>query len=145
MSSIREQITLYVVAKAQVAGVAPNGVFRDRETALQRQENAAGALVVVREKDEKVENKNTGVAVHDLEEEILLIVRSDTPSATADPIMVALHAALTRDQTMGGLADRIIEEGTEWTYADADLPATEISVKYRIRYMTSTQALDSLA
>lgn len=142
MSSIREQITLYIVAKAQVAGVAANGVYRDRQTALQRQE---GNVVVVQEKEEQEENKNSFIVVRDLLEEIVLIVRSDTPSATADPIMVALHAALTKDQTLGGLADRIIGEGTEWTYADADLPATEVSVKYRIRYMTPTQALDSLA
>ena len=140
MSSIREQITQYIVTKAAVAGVV--AVYRDRETALQRQE---GNSVVVREKDETVENKSSGIAIRDLVEEILVILRSDTPSSTADPIIVALHKALTADQTLGGLADRIIEEGTEWTYADADMPATEVSVKYRIRYMTSTQALDSLA
>lgn len=142
MSSVREQITQYVISKAQVVGVASNGVYRDRETAIQRQE---GTVVVVREREEVVTNKNTGIAVRDLVEEILLVVRSDSPSQTADPIVVLLHAALTRDQTLGGLADRIIEEGTEWTYADADVPATEVSVKYRIRYMTSTQALDSIA
>lgn len=142
MSSIREQITQYVVTKAQVTGVAANGVYRDRLTAVQRQE---GVVVLVQEKAEVVENRNTGVVVRDLEEEIVLIVRSDTPSATADPVLVALSNALTKDQTLGGLADRIIEEGTEWTYADADVPVTEVSVKYRIRYMTSTQALDSLA
>lgn len=142
MSSIREQITQYVVTKAQVAGVAANGVYRDRQTAVQRQE---GVVVLVQEKAEIAENKNTGIVVRDLEEEIVLILRSDTPSATADPILVLLTAALTKDQTLGGLADRIIEEGTEWTYAEADVPATEVSVKYRIRYMTSTQALDSLA
>jgi RecA/RadA recombinase len=142
MSSIREQITQYVVAVAQVPGVAANGVYRDRETAIQRQE---GVVVVVQEETEQTINQNATVVVRDLTEKILLIVRSDTPSATADLIIVPLHAALTKDQTLGGLANRIIEEGTEWTYADADLPATEVSIKYRIRYMTSTQALDSLA
>jgi len=142
MSSIREQITQYIVNVSQVAGVATNGVYRDRQTAIQRQE---AAVIVVQEKEEEVENKNSYVAIRSLVEEILLIVRSDTPSATADPIIVALHKALTADQSLGGLANRIIEEGTEWTYADADLPATEVSVKYRIRYMTSTQAIDSLA
>ena len=140
MSSIREQITEYIAAKALVTGVT--AVYRDRQTAIQRQE---GNTIAVLEKEETCENRNSYIVTRDLVEEILLIVRSDTPSQVADPIVVALHKALTADQTLGGLADRIIEEGTEWTYADADVPATEVSVKYRIRYMTSTQALDSLA
>ena len=103
-----------------------------------------GNIVLVQPKDEKVENRNTDLAIRDLGLEILLIIRSDTPDETADPIIALIHAALYADQTLGGLADRIIEEGTEWNFAEADVTGAEVSLTYRIRYLTPTTTLNQL-
>lgn len=140
MSSIREQITVAVAGKVNVSGVA--AVYRSRLAPIDRDE---GIVVRVLPKDEVVENRSNGIAIRDFTLEILLQVRSDTPDTTADPLVIAMHAALMSDQTLGGLCNRIIEEGTEWTLDDADAVACEVSLKYRIRYLTPWDKLDAIA
>src|SRR5665213_293447 len=151
MSTIREQIVEHIAGTGTVGGPLSGGlvsvagvtaVYRSRQAAIDRVE---GTIVLVQSKDEKVENRNTALAIRDFTPEVILILRSDTPEQTADPIIALIHAALFADQTLGGLASRIIEEGTEWTFADADVIATEVSLTYRIRYMTPTTTLSQLA
>jgi len=151
MSTIREQIVERIAGTGTAGGALSGGlvsvagvtaVYRSRQAAIDRVE---GTIVLVQSKDEKVENRNTALAIRDFTPEVILILRSDTPEQTADPIIALIHAALFADQTLGGLASRIIEEGTEWTFADADVIATEVSLTYRIRYMTPTTTLSQLA
>lgn len=151
MSTIREQIVEHIAGTGTVGGPLSGGlvsvsgvtaVYRSRQAAVDRTE---GIIVLVQSKDEKVENRNTGLAIRDFTPEVILILRSDTPEQTADPIIALIHAALFADQTLGGLASRIIEEGTEWTFAEADVIAAEVSLTYRIRYMTPTTTLSQLA
>lgn len=151
MSTIREQILEYIAGTGaagapqvggavSVAGV--NAVYRSREAAINRSE---GVVVLVQATSEKVENRNAGLAIRDFSPQIILILRSDSPDLTADPIILLIHAALFRDQTLGGLAARIMEEDTEWKYAEADNTAVEVILTYRIRYMTPTNSLSALA
>lgn len=147
-ASVREQILEHIAgtgipATGGVLSAVPGvTVWRSRQAALERSE---GAAIVVQPSTEKVENKNAGLAIRDLVVELILIYRSDTPDQSADPTIQAMFNALTQDQTLGGLADRIIEEGTEWRYDEADLIAMEVSLLFRIRYMTTTQSLTSIA
>jgi hypothetical protein len=145
MSSIREQIIEAVVPLVTVTGVAQ--VYRSRQAAIQR---AEGNVVVVQPKEEEVTIQATGTARRDLMLEILLIIRSDTPDQTADPMAVAMHAgilaaSLNGSTPLGSLVDRVVEEGTTWEMAEADVTALEVSLKYRFRYMTPWTALDALA
>lgn len=150
-ASIREQLMERIAGTGTPGGPLSGGLvsvagvtnaYRSRQAAVDRNE---GVVVLVQSKDEKVENRNSFLAIRDFVPEIILILRSDAADQTADPILVLIHAALFADQTLGGLADRIIEEGTEWTYAEADVTATEVSVTYRIRYMTPTSRLTAIA
>lgn len=151
MSSIREQIVETIAGTGTAGGpmsgglvavAGVNSVYRSRQAAIDR---AEGVVVLVQSKDEKVENRNSGLAIRDFAPEVILILRSDTPEEDADPIITLIHAALFKDQTLGGLVSRIIEEGTEWTFADADTTAAEVSLTYRIRYLTPTNTLSQLA
>jgi len=150
-STIREQILEYIAGTGAAGGPLTGGVvavagvtavYRSRQAAVERSE---GIVVLVQSKDEKVENRNTGLAIRDFSPEVILILRSDTPEQDADPIIALIQAALFADQTLGGLASRIIEEGTEWTFAEADTVAAEVSMTYRIRYLTPTTTLTALA
>lgn len=152
MSTIREQMLEYIAGTGpdqagplvggvvSVAGI--DAVYRSRQAAIERGE---GVVVLVQSKDEKVENRNSGLAIRDFTPEVILILRSDTPEQDADPLIALIHAALFKDQTLGGLASRIIEEGTEWAFADADTTAAEVSLSFRIRYLTPTNTLTQLA
>lgn len=139
-ASIREQIVAYMASA--LGTVAGAGVYRSRQSAVDRLD---GPAILVQPKDERVENRHTGIAIRDLTVEIVLIYRSDTPDSSADATIQSMASALTRDQTLGGLADRIIEDGTEWRYEEADLTAMEVSLIYRVRYMTPTQVLSNIA
>lgn len=137
-ASIRERICETVVTKLETIATT----FRDRQSAVAR---AEGAVILVQEKIETVENRNNGVAIRDLTVEISLLYRSDAPSQATDGTVQGMHQILTSDQTLGGLANRIIEEGTEWRYDEADLTAVEVALQYRIRYMTPVGVLNVIA
>ena len=137
MSSRRKLITSAVAAAVAVPGLT---VFRSRAAALARGEVPA---VLVEPKEESVETRSSGQAIRDFRLSIAVFIRSDTPDDDLDPFLVAIHAALCADMTLGGLCARIIEESTEWTMDEADLTAMEASLVYRIRYSTPWNALDT--
>lgn len=61
-------------------------------------------------------------------------VRGDVPDQLADPIAVAIDAAVRGNPTLGGLADRAIRTSKEWEFADADAAAGKLSITYQIHY-----------
>ena len=136
MSSIRDQIVAAVATLAHVTGTT---VFRSRRAPIER---AEGIVVFVEPAEETVDNRSVGQAIRDLVLDISVFIRSATPDSALDSTLVAIHAALMADPTLAGKCARIIEEGTTWTTEEADLTALEVSMRYRIRYATQTNALD---
>lgn len=139
MSSIREQILQAMVVLADtVPGVT---VYRSREAALAR---AEGTAILVRWKHDPVITQMAGFATRDLLVEVTVIARGQIPDQVADPSVVAMHAAISANQTLGGLCARIIEEETLADFEVADQNAVAIVVTYRVRYLTAATSLSSL-
>lgn len=142
MSSQRE--TLLAAVKSLLTGATPAGanVDRSRVTALNRSELPA---IVIKPKGESVDNSTRGLAVRNLTIEIEVHVRGDVPDQQADPTLVAAHAALMADQTLGGKCARVIERETQWDFSDADQSAAMVILTYDVVYLTPTGDLTRLA
>jgi hypothetical protein len=137
--SAREQILQAMTALADtVPGVV---VYRSREAALSR---AEGTAILVRPEEETVVSEMTGFTKRDLAVGVTIIARGQIPDQVADAAIVAMHAAVAANQTLGGLCARIIEEATKWDFEVADQNAVAAVVTYRIRYLTSATTLASL-
>jgi hypothetical protein len=138
-ASIRDQI----LDRFQNLGSAiPNLVaYRSREAAIARTE---GPALLVRWDDEEVGNEAVGLTKRDLTVTLTFIARGTVPDKVADPLMVAMHAAIYADQTLGGLCARVIEMGTKPDFEVADQDAVAIVVSYRVRYLTPAVSLASL-
>lgn len=139
-ASIRDQILDAITALGNtVPGAA---AFRSREAALAREE---GPAILVRWTDDQAATEMSDLTKRDLNATVTFIARGDIPDKIADPIMVAMHAALYRDQTLGGLsAGRIIEGETKPDFEVADQDVVAIIVNYRVRYLTPANSLASI-
>lgn len=140
MSTLREGILTALQVLMQP--VIPGAVFRSREAAVAREESPA---ILIRPEDEVVVNQNQRLAMRDLVVCITVITRAQIPDQAADPIVQAAHAAITADQTLGGLAARIIETGTKWEFEVADLNASAVEMRFTIRYLTQVTTLSTSA
>ena len=136
--SIRENIIEALVTAA--TPVVTGGVYRSREAAIARSE---GPALVIRPQDEKVETRGQRVALRDLVVQFEVIVRGQIPDQDADPIVEALHAAITADPTLGGIIAWIFEEETKWDFEIADMNAVSVTILYRCRYLTAANSLSS--
>lgn len=132
MSSVREQI---LEALATKLTTVPNAtVFRSRQNAVPREE---GIAIILQPENEQVEKRagNPGGFVSKI---MLLnmsvIARGDPADEIADPVVVAAHALIMADPTLGNLCAQIIEHSTEWKFQEADLTAVEVLVRYQIKY-----------
>lgn len=137
-ASIRDQILDKVTAIGDtVPGAA---AFRSREAALAREE---GPAILVRWADDQAATQMAELTVRDLTVTVTFIARGPIPDQVADPIIVAMHAALYVDQTLGGLCKRIIEGETKPDFEVADQNAVVIVVSYKVRYLTPANSLAS--
>lgn len=139
MSSVREQILLALATK--LATVPNVTVFRSRENAVAREEGIAVLLQPENEQVEKRASNPGGFVVKNLLLDISVIARGDPADQVADPALVAAHALVMADPTLGNLCAQIIEHSTEWKFDQADLTAVEVLVRYQIRYATTTNSL----
>lgn len=137
--SIRDQILDFVTALGDaIPGAA---AYRSREAAFARDE---GPAILVRWADDQAETKMDGLTVRDLAMTVTFIARGAIPDQVADPIMVAMHAAIYADQTLGGLCRRVIEGETKPDFEVADQNAVAIVVAYKVRYLTPANTLASI-
>jgi hypothetical protein len=60
----------------------------------------------------------------------------ESPEALADRLLVAAHAAIMSDQSLGGLSLGIQEVDTDWDIEDADGGAAAMPVRYQVIYRT---------
>jgi hypothetical protein len=81
---------------------------------------------------EKRASNPGGLVVKNLLLDMSIIARGDPADETADPVVVAAHAQVMSDPTLGNLCAQIIEHSTEWKFQEADLTAVEVLVRYQI-------------
>ncbi|HTH40263.1 MAG TPA: hypothetical protein VL968_05695 [Rhodocyclaceae bacterium] len=146
MSSIREAILVALEGLATQAVIA-NGktadhVYRSRQAALDRGEVPA---LVVEPEEEQTEFQNTLWVIRKLMVVFTVFIRADVPDTDADPYITALHARLMADPTLGGLAARVIEQGTRWNFENADRNALGAELRYEIKYQTLAADLTKAA
>jgi hypothetical protein len=135
-ASITEQMLETINTKfASITGAT---VFRSRQAALAL---AEGIAVILRPKEEPVRYLANSVAVRELGIEISIIGRGAVPDQTIDPVRVQMHQYLMADPTLGGLAQRIVEQGNEWEFEEADQTGVELKASYKIIYANRTNSL----
>lgn len=129
--SAREDILAYLAGRvATVAGIT---VYRSRQAAIAR---AEGTVLVLEPEEETVTKQGDGIATRDLAVRFQLVVRSDTPDTSADPILQAIHATFMSDITLGDRAASCIEQNTRWNFDATDQVALVAEVRYLVRYLT---------
>lgn len=136
----REQIMQALVAV--LAGTAQVGtrIYRSRVDALSRDE--APALVVM-PVGEQIAQDVVSLIEKNMMVEVQVYVRSDVPDVAADPICEEVHQKVMADATLGGLAIDIVEDGTSWDMAEADVSAGFTNMRYRIWYRHNRNSLSA--
>lgn len=69
--------------------------------------------------------------------EVAVYTRGDTPDSLADDILVAAHALITADPSLGGLALDVMLEDASAEIVAADYPAAKVTHSYSIKYRHS--------
>ena len=131
MSTHHENILQAI--KTLCDGVPGALAYRSREAAIARRE---GPAILIRPEDMPVETPGQRVTIRDLVVLVTVIARGQVPDQVADPVVQAVHAAITADQTLGGLVGRIVEEHIKFDFEVADQNAVAIELRFRLRYMT---------
>jgi hypothetical protein len=139
MSSKRERILTSLKTRLDTVSLATGGVYRSRVFALSRAQNPAIALEPV--SDQPSPEDPIGFIDWDLLVRVAVIVRGDVPDQLADPIVLAAHAAVCADLSLGGLSMDITPASVSFELIDGDLAIGVISLGYRIKYRTSVTDL----
>lgn len=136
--SIREDILQAMVTAVDAAVGSSAAVYRSREAPVARSE---GVVILVRPEEETCQALSQFRVQRDLVVMVSVIGRSQIPDSKVDAVLAIAHAALLADQTLGGLAARVIEQHTRWNFEVADQNAVSVDIRYMVRYLTSAQAL----
>lgn len=137
MASRREQIIEALRVKlATIPGIT---AYRSRLAAITRAESPA---IVVQGVKETVTKRNNDLSERELEVDVDVIARGQTPDQTADAFCVLAQAKVMEDQTLGGLCLRLREVGTQWLMVEADLDAVIVSTRYMIDYRTTATTIN---
>lgn len=140
MTTARENI---LAAVATIAGGLANVVaYRSREAPVSRNE---GSTILVHPEEESADLMANGLTMRDLVVVCSIITRGQFPDKIADTVAQGLHAALYVDQTLGGLAARVIELGSKWEFKEANQTALVLELRYKVRYLTPATSLAALA
>ena len=132
MASRREQILEAIRIKlAAIPGIT---TYRSRLTAITRTD---GPAIVLQAFKETVTKRNNDLSERELEIDVEVIARAQTPDQAADSYAVSAQAKVMEDQTLGGLCLRLREVGTQWLMTEADLDAVIVSTRYLIDYRTT--------
>lgn len=74
---------------------------------------------------------------------ITLLVRSNTPDETADPIVDSIHAAIMTNPGLAGAVD-LVPISTDWILEDADETLLRVILQFRLVYQTSISDLTTI-
>lgn len=139
-ASVRDAIlSTLTTLGGQVTGLS---VFRSRDAALARGETPA---LVIEPEEETVEFQNAMCAIRMLVVGCTFFGRGDVPDNVVDGYLTAFHLKVMADPTLGGLAARVIEQGTRWDFEVADRTAVGAQVRYQIKYQTLAADLSKAA
>lgn len=139
-ASVEEQILEALFTK--FSGLSGFTTYRSRKAAVMLQE---GTVLILQPKNTPVTRMAVTVTKRDFTIQTEILARGDIPDQVADPVRIAVHAALLADQTVGGLALSIVEEETEWEFDEADLTAVSVTARYRIIFATPANSLTTSA
>ena len=106
-----------------------------RSPAIAVSRESSPALLLFPESDTIIERPNNRVERH-LALRIVALTRGDAAVTEADALLVAAHAALMQDPSLGGLSLGLQEIDCEWDQEDADAGAVALPARYQIRYRT---------
>jgi hypothetical protein len=134
-TSLREQLLSQL--KVLLTGVSPTvggNVFRDREVSITR---AVEPAIVIMPNSNSMNRMATQVDRNGLSVDLEIFVRGDPWTQLADPIDVAMHAAIMNDATLRTIASDVRREGESFEGVEADLTAGTLTVTYRFTYLTN--------
>jgi hypothetical protein len=131
--SKREAIMKRVATNlAAVPGVT--GVFRSEAQAMDRENSPC---LLLRWVSEDATPQTVLAMERTLSVEVDVIVRGDVPDALADPIAQAVHASISADPQMGGLAIDTTMGGARFDYTSADETAGKLTQEYLVVFRHS--------
>ena len=133
-TSLREQLLAQL--KVLLTGATPAGasVFRDREVSITR---AVEPAIVIMPNSNTMGRMATQVDRNALAVSLEIFVRGDPWTSLADPIDVAMHAAIMNDATLRTIVSDVRREGEEFEGIEADKTAGTLTVTYRFTYLTN--------
>lgn len=148
--SVREQI-LQALANSLSAATGVPAFVRSRLAPVARQEGTFVTLAPVRD---EVTYRGPAFTRHVLLVQITITAREGlgadgaaviVPDQQCDDIVAAVHAAISADPTLGGLAALNISLVTSFTFTLADANAVVCESLYKVSYATVTRSLTELA
>lgn len=141
MTTKRETILAAVrTALTGTTGVGTN-IYRSRVEPMARAE--APALIVEPINDTATIETSLPTLTWRMNVRVTVIVRGAVPDQLADPIIESLHAKLSADLTLGGIAMDIQPIGVTFNLVEADQPTGVIMCDYLVIYRTSVSNLAS--
>ena len=142
MSSQREVILAHL--KTVLDGVGGATAYRSREAPATR---AEGPVLVIVPEEESVQRLGSGpgLVLRSLTVVLRVVTRGAVPDQVADPVLVAAHAVMMADNTLGGRAALVQEESTRFDFEIADQTALASELRYEIRYHTLAASLTAQA
>ena len=139
MTTKRETILARIATVlAGTTGVSDR-IYRSRVTALQRTETPS--IIFEPQSDSVEQVASLPTLDHTLTVRFSVVVRSDTPHTTADPVVENMHSRLMADLTLNGNAIDIQPSTTVFEFVDADVGGLVTQVEYDIRYRTQVADL----
>ena len=137
MHSVRERLIREVLTRL-AARLHPLPVLRMPGTPLPR--DLGGALLFLVEGDQITAHANQVVS-RALTLRLTAVCRGPEAFDIADQALVAAHAALLADPSLGGLALGLREIDCEWEFDDTDTGAAALPARFEIRYRTHANDL----
>lgn len=139
MTTKRELILSEIASRLASTDGVDGRVYRSRVTAVARAESPMIIIEPVRDTAEQF----TSLPKLDwtLRVKVVVVVRSDSATTDADPIIESLHSKIMADLTLGGYAQDVQPAITDFEFLDADKPAGVFSNEYDIKYRTQVADL----
>lgn len=132
--TIREQILASIVTRLSAAPSLSGRVYRSRVEAFSRAESTAVLVEPISDQAEQTTIPRLDWA---LTVRVAVVARGAIPDQVADPFAEEVHARMTADLSLGGLAMDVQPVGVSFEMIGADQPAGVISMDFRVLYKTS--------
>lgn len=139
MASRREQI-LSALFDQLTAALPPNSVFRSRTSRVARSEGTVSILQPTSESIEDMPREKLRAVTLSLEVRSLIWADA-APDAAVDERLQLIQEAMLADPTLDGLADWVVDTGTQWDFFDGDLNPMTVTQNFSVRFYTPPKGL----